>query len=311
MVGYDALPATIPAWDPQTVQFDSTRAATGKIRELLRSTGLFEVTSYSFVSQADLELCGLNPAKHLKLKNPMSVEQAYMRSSLLPSLLNVLVNNQRYAKQFGVTEISRVFVPSKKKGELPNEPTNLAVARFGDYYSVKQSLDLLARELRLDMKFAPSKQAHYYPGRQADVLLGESVIGSIGELHPRLLAGIKGDRAVSYAELNLAPLLTAADSQVFAPMSRFPSISRDVAVLIKNSVLWSDIAAAINEAMPDMKLSFVSRYEGKGVPAGQVSLALRLTLTNMERTLTDAEADAAVTTTLELLKKSFEATPRS
>lgn len=311
MVGLDSLPATIPAWSPENIQFDTERALVDRVRELLRASGLFELTTYAFVSEADLERFGMRPAKHLKLKNPLSIEQAYLRSTLQPSLVKVVEANQRYAKHFGVSEISRVFIPGKNKGELPNEPYKVGIAVLGDYFAAKLPLDLLARELRLDLQFKPSKHDNFYPGRQADVYLGEVLIGSIGELHPRLTKELKGDRSISYTEFNLAPIISAAGSHVYSPISRFPSISRDIAVVLKNTILWSEIAAVVAGELPDAKLSFQSRYEGKGVPEGQVSVALRLTLLDMERTLTDAEADKAVNKVVEALTKKFDAKLRS
>jgi phenylalanyl-tRNA synthetase beta chain len=310
MVGLDALPATIPAWSPTSIQFDAGRALTGKVRELLRAVGLFELTTYSFISEDDLTRFGLNPAKHLKLKNPMSIEQAYMRSTMLPSLVKVMETNQRYAKQFGVSEISRVFVPSGKKGRLPEEPYKVAVAIMGDYFAVKAPLDLITRELRLDISFVPSKQSYYYPGRQADVVLGGNVIGTLGQLHPRLNT-IKGNRPVSFMEIDLAPLIAAADSHRYAPLSRFPSIARDIAMVVDGSVLWADVVAAIKDELPETLLTFLSRYEGQGIPDGKISLALRVTLTNMERTLTDPEADAAADEIVKILQKKFNAELRS
>lgn len=311
MVGLDALPATIPAWSPESVTFDTNRALTDKVRELLRAAGLFELTTYSFVSEEDLERFALKPAKHLRLKNPLSIEQAYMRSTLLPSLVKVIDSNQRYAKNFGVSEISRVFVPATKKGDLPLESYSLGVAVMGDYFSAKRALDLLNRDLRLQFTYKPSKLVQYYPGRQAQVYLGEKLIGSIGELHPSLTKNIKGARSVSFAELELEPIIAAADSHVYEPLSRFPSISRDIAVVVNKSVLWQEVSGVILTENSSIKLSFQSRYEGAGVPGGQVSLAFRVTLSDTERTLTDAEADTAVAQILDLLKKHFGATPRS
>lgn len=311
MAGLDTLPATIPAWSPEHIVFDSVRALTGRVRELLRASGLFELTTYSFVSEADLERFGLKPVGHLKLKNPLSIEQAYLRSSLQASLIKVLEANQRYAKNFGVSEISRVFIPAKKKGELPNEPYMVGVAVLGDYFAAKAPLDLLARELHLQLEFKPSKHANYYPGRQADILLDGVVIGSIGELHPRLTKEFKSKGAVSYAECNLEQILAAADSHVFEPISRFPSISRDIAVVVKNTILWNQIRTAVADLLPKAKIGFQSRYEGEGIPSNHASVALRITLTDMERTLTDVEADDAVNQVVEVLQKKFGAQLRS
>jgi len=311
IVGLEAVPATIPAWEPKNINFDTTRSLIDGVRGLLRSVGLFELTTYSFVSEQDLERFGLKPAKHLKLKNPLSSEQAYMRSSLLPSLTRVIENNQHYAKSFGVSEISKVFAPSSKKGELPNEEYRLAVAVLGDYYMAKQSLDLISRELRLDLKFVPSKHAEYYPGRQADIYLSDEAIGTIGELHPRLLVGIKGNRTISYLEVTIEPLITKAQSHVYAPISKYPSISRDIAIVVDRKVLWQEILDVIQAEMPDVKVGFQSRYEGAGIPAGKISIALRATFSSMDKTLTDAEADTLTTDIIALLSKKFGAKLRS
>lgn len=311
MVGLDALPATIPAWSPEAITFDTTRALTDRVRELLRAAGLFELTTYSFISEDDISRFGLKPAQHLKLKNPMSIEQAYMRSTLLPSLVKVMEANQRYAKQFGVSELSRVFIPSGKKGQLPYEPYRIGVSVMGDYFAAKAPLDLIARELRLDFAYVPSKHPQYYPGRQANILLSDVVIGSVGELHPRLTNAIKGKRSVSFAEVDLLAIINTADSQTYAPISKFPSISRDIAVIVNKSVLWADVVAEINAALPEVKLSFLSRYEGDGIAAGKISLALHATMSDMKRTLTDAEADEMVEQIMSILAKKFAATPRS
>jgi len=311
IVGLEALPATIPAWSSENIVFDSTRALTDKVRELLRSAGLFELTTYSFVSELDLERFGLKPAKHLKLKNPLSTEQAFMRSSLLPSLVRVIENNQRYAKNFGVSEISRVFEPGSRKGDLPNETYHLGVAVIGDYYAAKMPLDLLARELRLDLRFVPSKHAEYYPGRQADVYLGDKIIGTIGELYPRLFTILKGNRSISYTEVQLEPLISAAGAHVFAPISKYPSISRDIAVVINRNILWRDVYQTIVTELPDVKINFQSRYEGAGIPEGKISLALRATYSAMDKTLTDADADGLTKSIFDVLKKKFSAVPRS
>ena len=311
MVGLDALPATIPAWSPENIVFDTTRAMTGAVRELMRAVGLFELTTYSFISEEQLQKFGLKPAKHLKLKNPLSIEQAYLRSTLLPSLFKVIEANQRYAKNFGVSEISRVFEPAHKKGDLPVESYKLGVAVMGDYFAAKAALDLLSRDLRLDLQYTPSKLPYYYPGRQAQIELNGAVIGSIGELHPRVTKSVKGNRAVSFAELDVDSISLAAHSHVFEPISRFPSISRDVAIVVKNSLLWGDVYTAIIKEHAGSKVSFQSRYEGTGIPEGHVSLAFRLTMDSKQRTLTDPEAEAVVAAVISLLKKKFGATPRS
>ena len=263
LVGLDELPATIPAWQPSKVQFDASRHYKDRIRELLRAAGLFEVVTYSFVSEADLERFNAKPAKHLRLKNPLSSEQAYMRSTLLPSLVRVVENNQRYAKSFGVSEISRVFKPAARKGDLPHEDYQLGVAVMGDYYAAKQPFDLLARELHMDLRYVASKHQQYHPGKQADIELGGKIIGSIGQLHPKHLKKIKGNRLVSYAEVAIAPLIEATSTHGYSPLSKYPSISRDIAVLIDKAITWQDVADAVQSEIPQRSEEHTSELQSQ------------------------------------------------
>jgi phenylalanyl-tRNA synthetase beta chain len=110
VMGYDKVPSTIPSWRPSQLRFDRVRAKQRLVREVLYGAGLFEVMTYSFVSLEQLERLGMDVSRHLKLKNPLSSEQAYLRSSLLPSHVSVLERNRTYAKAVGFYEISNVFL---------------------------------------------------------------------------------------------------------------------------------------------------------------------------------------------------------
>src|SRR5262249_15760109 len=155
-----------------------------QMRDALYGIGLFEVMTYSFVSEAQVSDLGLEPEKHLKLKNPMSQEQAYLRSTLLPSHLATLVRNRTYAQDVGFYELSSVFL-KEGKGEQPDEPLRLAIMwrrPEGALLAVKGAMDVLARELNVDMTAGPADDPWFVPGRSGRVMIGTKHAGRIGQV---------------------------------------------------------------------------------------------------------------------------------
>ena len=307
-VGYDKFPATLPVWRPEKVNFDQYWAKLWQAKTALRALGLFEVATYSFVSQKQLEAIGHDPKNHLKLKNPLSVEQAYLRSDLLPSLLSAVAKNVHQADSFGMFEVSRVYLPKPDHSKLPDEPTNLGVITYGQdgYTSVKAALDLLVREFNVTVAVKPEGVTGLHPGRSAELLLDSKRIGQIGEVHPDVARKLKlGDR-IGYLELDFKAFLAAAQGQVYKEISRFPSISRDLAVVVKDDVLWSEVKAEVDK-LDAAEVKYLSHFRGKDIPAGHKSLALRLTMSSMDRTLTDKEADARVDKVFKALEQAFGA----
>src|SRR6266566_1109634 len=158
---------------PRRVVFDRARSKLRRVREALYGAGLFEVMTYSFVSEGQLEHLGLDPAEHLKLRNPLSSEQAYLRSTLLSSHLATLVRNRGYAKTVGLYEMSNVFL-KRGIGEQPDEPFRLAVTMLQPAEALSQAkgiLDVLARELNLVLRVESVMWDEFVPGRSGSVSL--------------------------------------------------------------------------------------------------------------------------------------------
>lgn len=312
-VGYDALPATLPPWRPQQVQFDAYWSKLWRVKAALYAAGLFEVITYSFVSREQLENFGRDPRHHLKLKNPLSIEQAYLRSDLMASLVTTVAKNRHYAKQFGLFEVSRVYKPKASHKELPDEPTHLAVVSYGGsgYGQVKGLLDLLTRELNLTLEAKAQLVAGLHPVRAATLELGSKQLGVIGELHPDIAHRYKLSDAVGYLELDFKQLLAAARDRTYQPISRFPAITRDLAVVLPETVTWAQVAEAIHRTKLAHEVQFLSDYHGDDLGADHKSLAVRLRFVSMEKTLTDAEADQRVEKILQTLKQAFGAKLRT
>jgi phenylalanyl-tRNA synthetase beta chain len=310
VVGYERVPSTIPSWRPQSVEFDRERSKRRLVREVMYGAGLFEVMTYSFVAPDQLTDLGLPVDEHLKLKNPLSVEQAYLRSSLMPSHLTVLARNRTYAKSYGFYEISKVFL-RQAKGEQPREPERLAVTvrrPEGALASVKGMLDQLAQTLNVAVMVEPAADSRFAPGRSGVVKLDGRGIGWIGQVHPDQARRLKVDGESAYVEVDLAPLVAASRPRQFAGLRRFPTIQRDVAVVLPAAVTWREVHAAVTALGAEPV--FVADYQGAGIPAGSKSLTLRLVVAHDDRTPTEAEAEALEGRVVKLLARKFAAEQR-
>jgi phenylalanyl-tRNA synthetase beta subunit len=312
VIGYDRIPSTLPAWQPRELTFDRQRSWRRRLREILFGSGLFEVMTYSFVSKAQLLELGSEPKHYLKLANPLSSEQAYLRRSPLPNLLSTLARNAKYGSEVGLYEVTAVFEP-QAKGKLPKEPERLAViyrTKEGSYAQVKGILDRLSAALGLGLTIEPSKDTRFAYGRSGVVRLAGKEIGWIGQLTPALAKRHKLSGEVAYLELGLEVLLAAAQPVVYRPVSRFPLARRDLAVVVAESITWQQLHdEAIHTDLA--QVSFLSDYHGDDLPAGHKSVALRLEMSSSDHTLTEAEVEDRLRVIQGRLKKRLGAVPRS
>lgn len=305
VVGYDRLPATLPAWRPSSLQFDRQTPRLWRLKDLLAGCGLFEVMTYSFISEDQIERHGSDPKHHLKVANPLSQEQAYLRRSPLPSLLAAAARNDRYARQFGMFEITRVFQPGSGRAELPREPQRLAIlVKTADqaYARVKGVLDALEQAGAPSLRVKAEKSPEFLPGRSAVLLDGKRRVGQIGQLHPDLVerSGVSGE--VGYLEIDLEAALPAAARQAVA-VPKFPPVLRDLNLRLPVETTWAEVKEAIIQtglAEPQ----FVNDYYPGG---GEKNLAVRLVMTDPHQTLTDQEAEQRVREILVMLKKRLGA----
>jgi phenylalanyl-tRNA synthetase beta subunit len=308
VIGYDKIPSTIPWWKPKEILFDHNRSMRRRVRDLMFGAGLFEVVTYSFVPLTQLQSLGLGPEKHLKLKNPLSLEQEYLRSSLLPSHLMTLEANRSYSGRLDLYEISKVFIKRNSK-DLPIEPLRLGVAIVGgdSYLRAKGILDALFQELNLDFRIEPAESAKVFAaGRVGKIRLGAKTLGIIGQIHPRVLHGLKLDMEVTHFEVDLEPMFGQAKPRQFEAMSRFPRITRDLTMLVSDSVSWQDMA----EALDKYNVEYVGTYYGQELPEDKKAVTIRMTVMAFDHTPTEAEAQETQTDVKRLLENRFGAKER-
>jgi phenylalanyl-tRNA synthetase beta chain len=313
--GYDRLPATLLAdqLPPQAttppVTFED------RVRDLLVDGGLQEVITYSLTTPEREALLGVPVGEYVTLLNPISDERRVMRQSVLSSVLEVAKENLKYTNDVRLFEIGSVYLelPGQK---LPDEPRRLAIVLSGrrfsefwgdagkapnaplDFFDLKGIVATLVEALNLtEVTYRPATVPYLHPGKAAELVVGEQVVGQFGEMHPRVAETLGfGTRAVLAGEFDLEALRAKTPERHRAvPVPRFQAALRDVAVVVEESIPAERVAAEIRagggELLSGVRLFDV--YHGENLPPGSKSLAYALTYQAMDRTLTDKEIDQA------------------
>ncbi len=314
MYGYDNLPYTRLADTLPPAEEDPTLWAEERIRDLLVGLGLNEVISYRMTTperEKRLWLPGSpeDEAVYLKLANPISPDRSYMRRSVLASVMDVVERNSRLSERLAFFELGPAFWPVAGE-QLPDERVSVAIALCGqqsipawdrtpppvmDFYDLKGVVEGLLEGLHIpDLRYEPAESFSFHPGKCARVCSGEQVLGVFGELHPTVRARYElGSGAVLAAELDLKALL-AASPAIFAaaPVSPYPPVLEDLAVVVDEDVSAERVAEAIRQGGGKLLagLRLFDIYRGEQIGAGKKSLAYSMVYQAADRTLTDKDA---------------------
>ena len=321
--GYERIPTTLPGGASRVAMPSETRLEELSVRRQLLARELQETINFAFVDAQLLQQWQLQD-NLVPLANPLSAELAVMRPALLPGLVATLGRNvARQAGRVRLFEIGRAFAAQPGQGApAPVETQRVAIAVCGDadaeqwgvqarrvdFHDLKGDLEALAAASGAQLSFQPSREPFGHPARSADVYRGETRLGWIGQIHPRLAKAMDIDVEVYAMELDLAPLAARALPRA-GELSRFPAVRRDLAVLAPESVAWADLAATIRRAAGPLlrDLNLFDRYVGQGVEPGFKSLATGLILQDMSRTLTDRDVDAVVTEVVAAIEREHHA----
>ena len=310
-IGYDKIPATIPAWHPKEVSFDRVRRPKQQLRDLLTGLGLYEVMTYSFVSAEQIAGIGDDATEYLKLKNPLSSEQAYLRRSLLPSHLRVLEQNRKDFSEVAFYELSGVFHP-KDKGELPDEPLMLAITTSSSaegYRYVKGIWDQIVAKYVLDYQFIIEDMKPYAAGRMARIMVRGKEIGRIGQILPSVLRAHKLEGEVGFLEVSWDLVLAAAQTVSYSAILKFPAANRDLTILVPLAAEWVKIGKALN-IIAGVEARYGGDYYSDDLPAGYRSLTIHLELSASDHTLGDVEVLSMMVRVEQLLQNKFKAKAR-
>ena len=329
VIGYDRIPTTmlssqLPRHEP--VPMLSLKR---QLRNILVSCGFQEVLTYSLTS---LEMLGrLSPELRLvvstpmKVANPMSREQEYLRTSLRAGILSVVARNERYQEEgIRLFEIGKVFLPRGRN--LPQEKEMLCAVLSGsqrrlfwrgkeepiDFFVAKGILETVLSRLGLVVSFEAGEDESLCPGRSADVIIGNDKLGVVGELHPKVSEVFELAETAYLIEIDLDRLASfIATLKKYQPIPRYPSTSRDIALLVDEQITYQQICAIIQDFSLVNSVTLFDLYVGEQVPAGKKSLAFRIGYRSSAHTLTDSEVDKVQEQILDRLQRDLRASLRS
>ena len=321
--GYDAIPTTTPAGEVGLVAPSETRVADAVLRRQLVAHDFLEAINYAFVDADALATWQLQ-AGAVALANPLTAELGVMRTSLLPGLVAALGRNRaRQQARVRLFELGRVF----HQGEGgPRETPRIAAVACGpaqaeqwsaadrdvDFYDLKAQVEALLALAGARAEFRPDDRPYGHPGRSASVWRDGGLVGWVGHLHPGLAKALDLDGEVVGFELDLGAVAARAVPRA-GELSRFPSVRRDIALVVPESTPWAALEASLRTALGGLlrEVRLFDRYVGPGLDSGSKSLAMGLILQDVSRTLTDRDADQAVATALEALARDCGARLRS
>ena len=325
--GFDRLPVTFPSLSEPQAPPAPAITRDRLIRQVLTAAGFSESMTFAFIErQAAIPFCdgGTEPTA---IANPLSEKFAALRPSILPGLLDSCVHNRRRERRdVRLFETGSRFTPAGEGRAAAfawcgaaTGPHWSGPARAVDFFDVKGVVELVARTLDVDVQFVPAERSWLTAGRGADVVATidgrRTVIGIVGQIAPGVAAarGFPASEELFAAELDVTALGDATRAALAVePLPRYPSIVRDISILVDEALPAATVRGTIRAAAPPTLTSIVEfdRYQGTGVPEGRISLSVRLTFRAPERTMTDEEAEAATAAIVEALRSAHGAERR-
>jgi len=299
-----------------------------KVRYSLIGCGFQEVITYSLTSLELLNklLSEPHPLEPMPLRvaNPMTVEQEYLRPNLRANLLAVLSANRRYEDSgIRLFELGKIYIP--RQNDLPNEPEMLCGILSGfrsdkswhggddllDFYDAKGVVEGLLAQLDVEANFEGSEDESLHPVKQAAIVIAGNRLGVVGELHPKVLQAFEVPEAAYLFEINLTALLPfTLGHKMFQPISRFPTIVRDIAVVVDAGVAHQRVENIVKSFPLVERITIFDVYSGEQLPSGKKSLAYSITFQSPTHTLTDEEVDQVQQQILDRLSSELGATLR-
>ncbi len=326
--GFDRVPASFPALSTPPAPIDPRITQTRQLRGLMAGAGFFEAMTFGFVAAAAAAPFADGSATLpdvVPIANPLSETFAVLRPSILPGLLAAMAHNRRREQRdVRVFEVGNTFSTSRgERRMIACAWTGASAAAHWsspdagvDFFDIKAVVERICQAVRVDVDVRPATQAWLAKGRTGVAMAGQTSLGWFGQLAPGVADqyGVPAGEAVYVAEIDL----DAADAAARAgdirvePLPRYPSVARDLSLLVSATLPVAALRATalgVGSATLQHVREF-DRYQGKGVPEGQVSVSLRLTFRSPDRTLTDAEVQADTDAVLAALVAAHHAVQR-
>ena len=312
--GYNQIPCTLMRGQTTQGGYSKTQQLEQRLGALCRACGYDEIITYSFISPTyyDKIRWAADDARResFKILNPLGEDTSIMRTTTLPSMLEILTRNWNYRnKSAKLYELGRIYLPGGEDG-LAKEPKILSMGAYGedmDFFAMKGVIEEILDDIRAeDVHYETcSDNPSYHPGRCATVWVGDTYVGVFGQIHPLTADNYGVDGELYCAELRFDALFGAmgADPE-YVPLPKFPSISRDIAVVCGKEITVGKLEAAIRKGAKGLlkEVTLFDVYAGPGVPEGKKSVAFNLMLRADDRSLTGEEADEDLQSILKTLE---------
>jgi phenylalanyl-tRNA synthetase beta chain len=320
--GFDRIPVTFPALTSPPPPIDPRITQARALRSIMTGAGFSEAVTFGFIAESSATPFAATE-ELVPIANPLSETFAVLRPSVLPGLVAAVAHNRR-REQPDV----RLFEIGARFSRARGERRALACAWTGsigghhwgggtrdvDYFDIQGVVERVCLALRVDVQMEPVEESWLVPGRGAAILADGSRIGSLGQLASSIVErhDLSASDAIFVAELDLDGVAPADDDLRVEPLPRHPSVTRDISILVADTLPAATVRRTVREHAPDIlvRVSEFDRYQGKGVPDGQVSLSVRLTFRAPDRTLTDDDVQAAMDAVLTALKDRHNAVQR-
>ncbi|MGE4277289.1 MAG: phenylalanine--tRNA ligase subunit beta [Lawsonibacter sp.] len=319
--GYNNIPCTLVRGETTRGGYSDTQKLEQTLGAVCRSMGYDEIITYSFISPAyydKIRWAADDPRRSsMKICNPLGEDTSIMRTTVLPSMLDILARNYNFRnKSARLYELGRTYF--EREDGMADEPKVLSLGAYGtdmDFFRLKGAVEAILKELRVE---SPSFEAvngnpSYHPGRCARVLAGGHEIGVFGQIHPLTAQNFGVEEALFCAELSFDALFAArGEDPTYKPLPKFPSVTRDIAVVCDEALTVGALETAIRKGAKGLlkTVSLFDIYRGTNIPAGKKSVAFNLVLRSDDRSLTSEEADADVKSILNTLEEECGAVLR-
>ena len=319
--GYNEIPITAFKTSTQG-GYSPEMKLEAKAGALCRGLGYSEIITYSFVSPTVFDQIRLSPdsplRQALRIQNPLGEDTSIMRTIALPSMLEILSRNNAYHnKAAKLYELAKIYLPVEGQ-PLPEEPRMLVLGTYGageTFFTLKGELEAIFSGLRLKKASytAEKNNPSYHPGRCARVTIDGMDVGVLGQVHPLVAKNYGIESEVYCAEISFTKLLALQlPDATYTPLPKYPSVSRDLAVVCGEEITVAQaedvITAAAGKLLREIRLFDI--YRGPGVPAGKKSMAFSLVLRADDRTLTDTDSETVVSKVLSALAAKLNAVLR-
>lgn len=292
------------------------RTAADKAKNALCGLGYFEAITYSFCGRALINKARFDPSddktKYISIFNPLGEELSLMRTSLVPSLLEVASSNQSKSNyEFKLFELAKVYLSEEDAlTKLPEEKNKLALITSGrDFYALKSDIKELLSVLGIrSPEFSRSNEKILHPGISADISVNGEKIGYFGQIHPKIAENFSV-ADVCAAEIDFDAALKHCETEIkFAAIPKFPAIERDLALVVDDGVMAKQLTDIIIDTCPLCEsVSVFDVYKGSQIAADKKSVALNLIFRNAEATLKDADIEPQINKCLKVLEEKLGA----